>query len=190
MIFDEFHERSLNADLGLALSLGGARRAARRSGAGGDVGDAGCGPRRGDAGRCPGGHLGRAAPFRWRPAGLTGRGARSSGSRPPRRIWSPRRRPRRDGGVLVFLPGEGEIRRVEASLSGRLPADCGFTRFTARWISPPSARRWPRRVGAKGGAGDLDRGNLADHSGHPGRGRLRAVRGGPALIPDRACPGW
>ena len=28
------------------------------------------------------------------------------------------------GGVLVFLPGEGEIRRVEAALSGRLPADC------------------------------------------------------------------
>ncbi len=28
------------------------------------------------------------------------------------------------GGVLVFLPGEGEIRRVEAALSDRLPADC------------------------------------------------------------------
>ena len=27
------------------------------------------------------------------------------------------------GGVLVFLPGEGEIRRVESLLSGRLPAD-------------------------------------------------------------------
>ncbi len=28
------------------------------------------------------------------------------------------------GGVLVFLPGEGEIRRVAASLAGRLPDDC------------------------------------------------------------------
>jgi ATP-dependent helicase HrpB len=28
-----------------------------------------------------------------------------------------------DGGVLVFLPGEGEIRRTAAALSGRLPAD-------------------------------------------------------------------
>ena len=28
------------------------------------------------------------------------------------------------GGVLVFLPGEGEIRRVEAALANRLPADC------------------------------------------------------------------
>ena len=28
------------------------------------------------------------------------------------------------GGVLVFLPGEGEIRRVAANLAGRLPADC------------------------------------------------------------------
>jgi ATP-dependent helicase HrpB len=29
-----------------------------------------------------------------------------------------------EGGVLVFLPGEGEIRRVEAALQGRLPAHC------------------------------------------------------------------
>ncbi len=28
------------------------------------------------------------------------------------------------GGVLVFLPGEGEIRRVAANLNGRLPKDC------------------------------------------------------------------
>ena len=28
------------------------------------------------------------------------------------------------GGVLVFLPGEGEIRRVEAALGNRLPQDC------------------------------------------------------------------
>ena len=28
------------------------------------------------------------------------------------------------GGALVFLPGEGEIRRVQAALQGRLPADC------------------------------------------------------------------
>jgi ATP-dependent helicase HrpB len=28
------------------------------------------------------------------------------------------------GGVLVFLPGEGEIRRVEALLQGKLPAGC------------------------------------------------------------------
>ena len=27
-----------------------------------------------------------------------------------------------EGGVLVFLPGEGEIRRVEGLLAGRLPA--------------------------------------------------------------------
>ena len=34
--------------------------------------------------------------------------------------------------MLVFLPGEGEIRRVEALLSGRLPADCD---------DPPALRR-------------------------------------------------
>ena len=32
-----------------------------------------------------------------------------------------------EGGVLAFLPGEGEIRRVEALLKGRLPPGC----FTA-----------------------------------------------------------
>ena len=30
------------------------------------------------------------------------------------------------GGVLVFLPGEGEIRATQAALSGRLPADCAI----------------------------------------------------------------
>jgi len=30
------------------------------------------------------------------------------------------------GGVLVFLPGEGEIRRVEAALTNRLPKDCAI----------------------------------------------------------------
>ena len=29
-----------------------------------------------------------------------------------------------DGGVLVFLPGEGEIRRVASAIEGRLPKDC------------------------------------------------------------------
>ena len=28
------------------------------------------------------------------------------------------------GGILVFLPGEGEIKRTQAALAGRLPADC------------------------------------------------------------------
>ncbi|MCY1127049.1 ATP-dependent helicase HrpB [Frigidibacter sp. RF13] len=31
-----------------------------------------------------------------------------------------------EGGILVFLPGEGEIRRVEALLAGRLPPDCAI----------------------------------------------------------------
>ena len=30
------------------------------------------------------------------------------------------------GGVLVFLPGEGEIRRVQARLGGQLPKDCAL----------------------------------------------------------------
>ena len=43
-----------------------------------------------------------------------------------------------EGGVLVFLPGEGEIRRVEGLLKGKLPSDChirplyGAMEFTAQ----------------------------------------------------------
>ena len=53
------------------------------------------------------------------------------------------------GGVLVFLPGEGEIRRVEAALTNRLPDDCairplyGALPFTAQRaaIAPVKAGR-------------------------------------------------
>ncbi len=60
LIFDEFHERSLNADLGLALALEvrGALRPDLR--AAGDVGDAGRRAGGRADGRCAGGHLGRA----------------------------------------------------------------------------------------------------------------------------------
>ena len=53
------------------------------------------------------------------------------------------------GGVLVFLPGEGEIRRVEGLLTGRLPGDCvirplyGAMDFAAQRaaVAPVSAGR-------------------------------------------------
>jgi ATP-dependent helicase HrpB len=119
VIFDEFHERSLNADLGLALAL--EVRAALRE----DLIlltmsatlDAAPVARLMDAPVIT--SEGRAFPVetRWRDRPL------------------PRDRSREaaiaadildamegtEGGVLVFLPGEGEIRRVEAALSGRLP---------------------------------------------------------------------
>ncbi|MGQ0611553.1 MAG: ATP-dependent helicase HrpB [Paracoccaceae bacterium] len=120
LIFDEFHERSLNADLGLALALElrGALRpdlvlvvmsatldaapvAALMDGA----------PLITSAGRA------FAVETRWlsRPAdpglrfetalaGLVAQAAEETA----------------EGGILVFLPGEPEIRRVEAALRGRL----------------------------------------------------------------------
>lgn len=123
VIFDEFHERSLNADFGLALAwevrqalrpdlmilvmsatLDAAPVAAMLDAAPVITSE------------------GRAFPIqtRWlsRPvaqgtrfetalAGLVAEAAEAT-----------------TGGILVFLPGEGEIRRVETLLNGRLPADC------------------------------------------------------------------
>ncbi|MEY4982030.1 MAG: ATP-dependent helicase HrpB [Pseudomonadota bacterium] len=121
LIFDEFHERSLNADLGLALAL--EIRAALRD----DLRlvvmsatlDAGPVARlMGDAPVVT--SAGRAYPVetRWlaRPvdpslrfeaavAGLVAQAAEET----------------EGGGILVFLPGEGEIARVEAQVRGRLP---------------------------------------------------------------------
>jgi ATP-dependent helicase HrpB len=119
VIFDEFHERSLNADLGLALTL--EVRAALRDDlillAMSATLDAAPVARLMDAPVVT--SEGRAFPVetRWRDRPL------------------PRDRTRdaaiaadiadavaeTEGGVLVFLPGEGEIRRVAAALAGRLP---------------------------------------------------------------------
>lgn len=120
VIFDEFHERSLNADLGLALAL--EIRAALRP-------DLMLLPMSATLDAAPVAALmggapvvtseGRAFPVetRWLPrapdgslrfeaalAGLVRQAAEET-----------------VGGMLVFLPGEGEIRRVQALLEGRLP---------------------------------------------------------------------
>jgi ATP-dependent helicase HrpB len=117
MIFDEFHERSLNADLGLALCLEvrGALRPDLRLLVMSATLDAGpVAALMGDAPVVT--SAGRAFPVetRWLP-------------RPP----DPSLRleavvagavraalEETEGGMLVFLPGEGEIRRVEALLQG------------------------------------------------------------------------
>jgi len=123
VIFDEFHERSLNADLGLALCLEVA------------------GALRGDLVL-----LAMSATLDAEPVArlmgdvpvVTSRGR----SFEVETRWRDRPRPKgvrfedaladlvaeavaeTSGGVLVFLPGEGEIRRVEARLQGRLPGGC------------------------------------------------------------------
>lgn len=120
LIFDEFHERSLNADLGLALAL--EIRAALRP-------DLMLLPMSATLDAAPVARLmgdapivtseGRAFPVetRWLPrppdaslrydaamAGLVRQAAEET-----------------EGGILVFLPGEGEIRRLQSALEGRLP---------------------------------------------------------------------
>ncbi|WP_371807891.1 ATP-dependent helicase HrpB [Ruegeria sp. HKCCA0235A] len=125
VIFDEFHERSLNADLGLALCL--------------EVTDA----LRDDLillamsatlDADPVGALmaaplvtsdGRSFPVetRWldRPLGPQ---ARRLDALIDLVVQAERETRKSGGGILVFLPGEGEIRRAESLLNRRLPDSC------------------------------------------------------------------
>ncbi len=123
VIFDEFHERSLNADLGLALCL--------------EISDA----LRDDLKLLVMSATLDAAPV----AALMGgaKTIRSEGRAfPVETRWLDKPLPKgariaeaaaehtlaalseTEGGVLVFLPGEGEIRRAKAALEPRLPKDC------------------------------------------------------------------
>ncbi|MDF1728998.1 MAG: ATP-dependent helicase HrpB, partial [Sulfitobacter sp.] len=121
VIFDEFHERSLNADLGLALCL--------------EVAEA----LRDDLMLVVMSATLDAAPV----AELIGAPVVTSEGRAfaVERRWLDRPRGKErfenaladltlqalseaPGSALVFLPGEGEIRRTEALLRGQLPADC------------------------------------------------------------------
>ncbi|PZR00090.1 MAG: ATP-dependent helicase HrpB [Cereibacter sphaeroides] len=122
LIFDEFHERSLNADLGLALALEvrGALRPDLRIVVMSATLDAGpVAALMGDAPLIT--SEGRAFPVetRWlgRPLGTMRFEAAAADLVVEAVAGS-------EGGVLVFLPGEGEIRRVEGLLRGRLPEGC------------------------------------------------------------------
>ncbi len=123
VVFDEFHERSLNADLGLALCLevAGALRddlvllamsatldAAPVAALMGDV------PVITSEGR------NFPVDIRWLDKPLP-KGARFETALSDLVI---RAVSETQGGVLVFLPGEAEIRRCEALLKDRLPTDC------------------------------------------------------------------
>lgn len=127
VIFDEFHERSLNADLGLALCLEvtGALRDDLILLAMSATLDAE-----------PVGHLmdaplvtseGRSYPVetRWldRPLGAQ---ARRLDALIDLVTLAERETRASGGGILVFLPGEGEIRQAEAALTNRLPKTCAI----------------------------------------------------------------
>jgi len=125
VIFDEFHERSLNADLGLALIV--EVRGALRDDLALVVMSATL-----DAG--PVADLLGGAPI------VTSEGR----AFPVETLWLDEPVPKttrfeaaladlvieavstQDGSALVFLPGEGEIRRVEQHLTGRVPKDCAI----------------------------------------------------------------
>ncbi len=123
IIFDEFHERSLNADLGLALAW--EIRAVLRPDlqilvmsatldadpVAALLDDAPVITSEGRSFPVTTHHLDRALPKGTRLEVATADLVTEAAARTT-------------GGVLVFLPGEGEIRRTAAALQGRLPADC------------------------------------------------------------------
>ncbi len=122
VIFDEFHERSLNADLGLALCLEvtGALRDDLILLAMSATLDTEPVGRLMDAPLVT--SEGRSFPVetRWldQPMGTL---ARRLDALVDLVVQAERET---KGGMLVFLPGEGEIRRAEAALTRRLPKDC------------------------------------------------------------------
>ncbi|MFG5383063.1 ATP-dependent helicase HrpB [Yoonia sp. R2-816] len=123
IIFDEFHERSLNADLGLALAW--EIRAVLRPDllilvmsatldadpVAAMLDDAPVITSEGRSFPVTTHHLDRALPKGTRLEVATADLVAEAAARTT-------------GGVLVFLPGEGEIRRTAAALQGQLPADC------------------------------------------------------------------
>lgn len=121
VIFDEFHERSLNADLGLALCLeiAGALRddlillAMSATLDAGPVADLMNAPIITSEGRS------YPVELRWLPKPLP-REARFEAAVADLVSEAAKET---QGGILVFLPGEAEIRRVQALLEPRLPQD-------------------------------------------------------------------
>jgi ATP-dependent helicase HrpB len=122
VIFDEFHERSLNADLGLALCLEitGALRDDLILLAMSATLDAGPVAKLMNAPILT--SEGRSFPVesRWleKPTGKPVRFEAAMADLIARAAQDT------VGGILAFLPGEGEIRRVQAALEGRLPKAC------------------------------------------------------------------
>ncbi len=100
-------------------------------------------------------------------------------------------RPTRRGSVLVFLPGQGEIRRVAELLEARVrDADVDIAPlYGALDRARPGPRRRAGAAGAaQGGAGDVDRRDLADHRGRARRRRQRAHARAPLRARHRPDP--
>jgi ATP-dependent helicase HrpB len=120
VIFDEFHERSLDADLGLALTLdvqGALRPDLRLLAMSATLDAAPLAALLGDAAVVTA--AGRSFPVETRhlPRRRDGRLADDVAAAVRRALAE------QPGSVLAFLPGEGEIRRTAGRLAGALPAD-------------------------------------------------------------------
>ena len=177
VLFDEFHERSLDADLGLALArdfaagrcatdlrllvmsatLDGARVAAL-------LGDAPVIESEGRAFPVETRYLGRDA-ARTRSRTQVARAIRARAARP-----TPAR-------VLVFLPGQAEIRRTETCLRERVCRP-GVDLAPLYGALTPGAGPGDRAGAARapqGRARDLHRRDQPDHRGRAGGRRLRPL---------------
>ncbi|UWQ63654.1 ATP-dependent helicase HrpB [Leisingera caerulea] len=125
VIFDEFHERSLNADLGLALCLevAGALRDDLMLLAMSATLDAEPVAALMDAPMVT--SEGRSYPVetRWLERPLPAQGRRVD-ALADLVVQAERDTKAAGGGILVFLPGEGEIRRAAGALEKRLPGHC------------------------------------------------------------------
>ncbi|MCK0171194.1 ATP-dependent helicase HrpB [Aliiroseovarius sp. S1123] len=149
VIFDEFHERSLNADLGLALTWEamGALRDDLKLVVMSATLDADPVARLLDDAPIVRSE-GRAFPVETRHLERP----LSKGARLPEAtadlVLSALAET--EGGVLVFLPGEGEIRRCEAALKGRLPSNCHLhTLYGAMDFAAQRAAIQPAKDGRK-----------------------------------------
>ncbi|MCV2882931.1 ATP-dependent helicase HrpB [Actibacterium sp. XHP0104] len=149
VIFDEFHERSLNADLGLAL-ICEVREALRDDlmllVMSATLDAAPVAAMLNDAPMIT--SEGRAFPVetRWldRPLPREARYEQAVAGLVEQAVGET------SGGVLVFLPGEGEIRRVEAALTGRLPEGCAIhPLFGAMEFKAQRAAIAPAQTGRK-----------------------------------------
>ena len=177
VLFDEFHERSLDADMGLALARDaqvGLREDLRILVMSATLDGARVAKLLGDAPVIS--SEGRAFPVETRYLG--------------RKADAPLERQMADaiamalradpGSVLAFLPGAAEIRRTQNFLGERIH-DASIEivpLFGALDAAVQDRAIAPAPKGpAQGGAGDLDRGDLADHRGRPHRGRFRRGAG-------------
>ncbi len=93
------------------------------------------------------------------------------------------------GGVLVFLPGQGEIRRTEALLAERLPAGTILAPLYGA-LDPGEQDQAiePAPPPAQGGAGHRHRRDQPDHRGSAGGGRRRLRPRSPLRSGQRPDP--